>query len=145
MFSKEEAAAIRKDFWVSFGKSFPRKWLLYRTKIKGFEFKFDAGRKHLLVALDIATGDEGKDELLYEQMLSLKGILEEALPDIIFDPSYILDNGKHVHRIYCPYPNKFSIYNKNSWMEAFPFMLNTMENFETVFYDFEDHIRSADL
>ena len=40
MFSKEEAAKIKKEFWTSFGKSFPKKWILYDTKIKDFAFKF---------------------------------------------------------------------------------------------------------
>ena len=34
MFNREESAKIRQEFWTSFGKSFPRKWLLYNTKIK---------------------------------------------------------------------------------------------------------------
>jgi len=42
MFSKEEAAQLRKDFWIAFGKSFPRKWLKYNTQIKGFSFNFVA-------------------------------------------------------------------------------------------------------
>ena len=33
MFNREESAKIRQEFWTSFGKSFPRKWLLYNTKI----------------------------------------------------------------------------------------------------------------
>ena len=53
MFSKEAAAQLRKLFWTSFGKSFPRKWLLYNTKIKGVSFKFVADRKKALVCLDI--------------------------------------------------------------------------------------------
>ena len=40
MFSKQEAQELKKEFWIAFGKSFPRKWLLYDTKIKDFSFKF---------------------------------------------------------------------------------------------------------
>ncbi|MEG2117840.1 MAG: DUF4268 domain-containing protein, partial [Clostridia bacterium] len=28
MFSKQEAQELKKEFWIAFGKSFPRKWLL---------------------------------------------------------------------------------------------------------------------
>jgi len=45
MFSKEEAALLRKEFWTSFGKSFPKKWILYNTQVKGFSLKFVADRK----------------------------------------------------------------------------------------------------
>ncbi|MDX1317154.1 MAG: DUF4268 domain-containing protein, partial [Xanthomarina gelatinilytica] len=40
MFSKEESRLLKQEFWTSFGKSFPRKWLLYDTKTKGLSFKF---------------------------------------------------------------------------------------------------------
>lgn len=145
MFSKEEAASLRKRFWVSFGKSFPRKWLLYRTKIKGFEFKFDADRKHLRVALDINSGDSVKDELLYEQMLSLRKLMESEIPDVVFDESYRLESGIDVFRIYCDYSSKFSIYNPATWADAYQFMLDRMNRFELFFYEYEDHIRAADL
>ncbi|MGB0776475.1 MAG: DUF4268 domain-containing protein [Flavobacteriaceae bacterium] len=145
MFSKEEAASLRKRFWVSFGKSFPRKWLLYRTKIKGFEFKFDAGRKHLRVALDINSGNSAKDELLYEQMLSLRKLMESEIPDVFFDERYRLESGIDIFRIYCDYPSKFSIYNPDTWADAYQFMLDRMNRFELFFYEYEDHIRAADL
>ena len=34
MYSKEESSKLREEFWTSFGKSFPRKWILYRTGVK---------------------------------------------------------------------------------------------------------------
>jgi hypothetical protein len=50
IFSKEEAANLKKEFWTAFGKSFPKKWLLYDTKIKDFSFKFYADNKKLEVS-----------------------------------------------------------------------------------------------
>jgi hypothetical protein len=75
MFSKEAATQLREEFWTSFGKSFPRKWLLYNTKIKGFTFKFQAGKKNASVCLDIEHVDEIANELLFDQMLSLRVLL----------------------------------------------------------------------
>jgi len=72
MFSKEESARLRKEFWTSFGKSFPRKWLLYNTKIKGVAFKFQADRKKASVCLDFEHPEEIANELLYDQLVSLK-------------------------------------------------------------------------
>ena len=67
MFSKQEAQQLKKDFWIAFGKSFPRKWLLYDTKIKDFSFKFYADNKKAEVSIDIEMKDEvgefDKDEL----------------------------------------------------------------------------------
>lgn len=146
MFSKEEAATLRKDFWISYGKSFPRKWLLYNTKIKGFSFKFYADSKTALVVLDIEPNSETKRELLYEQVVALKTILtEEFLPEIIFDQQYILENGKQISRVYVQLDSKFSIYNKDTWGSAYSFFNTSMEQFELWFYEYEDFIKQADI
>lgn len=144
MFSKEAAAQLRKEFWTSFGKSFPRKWLLYNTQIKGFSFKFQANRKQALVCLDIEHPDDIANQLLYDQLLSLKIILEsEYLSEIIFDETYELENGKIIRRIYVPFNEKFSIHNKNTWRNCYEFFVATMTQFELFFYEFEDFIKQA--
>ena len=143
MFSKEEASLIRQEFWTSFGKSFPRKWLLYNTKIKGFNFKFEASRKKAMVCLDISHPDEIANELLYNQMLSLKKLLESDLPTVIYDDSFELDTGKRIHRIYVPLEEKFSVYNKNTWRSCYEFFVETMPTFESFFYEYEDIIEQA--
>lgn len=142
MFSKEEAALLRKQFWTSFGKSFPRKWLLYNTKIKGIAFKFVADRKKAMVCLDLENPDELINLLYFDQMLSLKTLLENELPEVIFDDSYQLQNGKEIHRIYVPYDKKFSIHNKNTWRECYEFYVETMNTFELFYYEYEDVIKN---
>ena len=144
MFSKEESAQLRKEFWTSFGKSFPRKWLLYNTKIKGFNFKFAADKKQALVCLDIESTYKTKNELLYLQVLELKNILsEDYLPDVIFEELYVLDNGKIIHRIYVEYNGSFNIHDKNTWQNVFVFFKEAMNQFEE-FYDlYEDFIKQA--
>ena len=143
MFSKEEAAQLRKLFWTSFGKSFPKKWLLYNTKIKGFAFKFMADRKKAMVCLDIEHPEEIANELLFDQMLSLKTLLENEMPEVIFDNSYELESGKLIHRIYVPFEQKFSIYNKNTWRDCYEFFVDEMSKFELFFYEYEDFIKQA--
>jgi len=144
MFSKEAASQLRKDFWIAFGKSFPRKWLLYNTQIKGFSFKFVAEQKKAMVALDIEHLDEIYNELLFEQIQSLKNILtQEYISDLIFDNHYELDSGKIIKRIFVLFPNKFSIYNKDSWQECFEFFVEKMEQLELFFYEYEDYIKQA--
>ncbi|WP_288956526.1 DUF4268 domain-containing protein [uncultured Polaribacter sp.] len=142
MFSKEEAAKLRKEFWTSFGKSFPRKWLLYNTKIKGLSFKFVADRKKAAVCLDIETPDELVNLLYYDQMISLKTLLENELPEVIFDDGYQLENGKQIHRIYVPFDGKFSIHNKNTWRDCYEFYVETMNAFELFYYEYEDVIKN---
>lgn len=144
MFSREEAASIRKEFWVSYGKSFPRKWVLYNTKIKDFSFKFVAERKMAAVVLDIETSDVDQRELLFEQLISLKKILEtEYLPNVIFDKDYYLENGKHISRVYVLFDEKFSIYNKATWSNCYTFFNETMHQFELFWYEYQDYIEQA--
>ena len=142
MFSKEESARLRKEFWTSFGKSFPRKWLLYNTKIKGVAFKFLADRKKAMVCFDFENPDELTNLMYYDQMLSLKSLLENEIPEVIFDNNYELENGKVIHRIYIPHQQKFSIYNKNTWRDCYEFFYETMSKFELFFLEYEDFIKS---
>ena len=142
MFSKEESAKLRKEFWTSFGKSFPKKWLLYNTKIKGFSFKFVADRKKAMVCLDIENPEELINLLYFDKMTSLKSLLENELPKIIFNDDYELESGKKIHRIYVPFEEKFSVYNKNTWRDCFEFFMETMPKFETFFFEYEDVIKN---
>jgi hypothetical protein len=145
MFSKEESAKIRKEFWTSFGKSFPKKWLLYNTNIKGFTFKFVADRKKALICLDFEHPDEIANELLYDQLLALKNILiSEYLPNVIYDDAYELAaSGKIIRRIYVNHEVKFSIHNKNTWRDCYEFFVENMTKFEVFFYEYEDIIKQA--
>lgn len=144
MFSKAESAKLRQEFWTSFGKSFPRKWILYNTKIKGFSFKFFADRSKAFVVVDIEHKDATVNEILYEQLLTLRSILvEEYLPEVQFDHQYQLDSGKIIARIYVVHQEKFSIYNKNTWRNCYEFFNTAMSKFELFFLEYEDYIRQA--
>jgi hypothetical protein len=142
MFNKDVSEKLRKEFWTSFGKSFPRKWLLYNTKVKGIAFKFQADRKKACVCLDFENPDEVANLLYYDQLLSLKTLLiENYLPDVIFDDAYVLDNGKIIQRIYIPFEEKFSIHNKNTWQKCYEFFVASMAEFEVFYYEYETVIK----
>ena len=141
MFSKEESTSLRKEFWTCFGKSFPRKWVLYNTKIKGLSFKFVANRKNAMICLDIENPDKMANKILFEKIPSLQTILkEEYLSEVIFDDSYRLENEKIIHRIYINHKDKFSIYNKNTWSSCYNFYVEVMPKFELFFLEYKDII-----
>lgn len=142
MFSKDESRKLREEFWISFGKSFPRKWILYNTKIKGFSFKFHFDTKKALVALDIE--DDLENRISYwEKLLSLKTILQtDYLPQAVFEETYYLENGKEISRVYAPLTAKVSIHNKNTWQDVMVFFNETMSGFEAFFEDFKDVIKA---
>lgn len=144
MYSREESALLRKEFWVSFGKSFPRKWVLYNTKIKDFGFKFVADTKKAAVVLDIESSTEEQRILLYEQVLALKNIIvSEYLPEAVFDQDFYLENGKCISRITVHFNEKFSIHNKNTWQACYEFFVETMSQFELFWFEYEDYIKQA--
>ncbi|RCW92375.1 DUF4268 domain-containing protein [Winogradskyella arenosi] len=141
MFSKEESRLLRQEFWISFGKSFPRKWVLYDTKIKGFSFKFHFDTKSALIALDIEDDLENRINY-WEKLTALKGILKnDYLPGAIFEEAYILENGKEISRIYLPLEQKVSIHNKNTWQEVMLFFNENMDLFESFFHEYSEIIK----
>ncbi len=142
MFSKHEAQQIRKEFWIAFGKSFPRKWILYNTKIKDFSFKFNADPKKAEVSLDIEMADELFRNAYFEKMWSLESLLEEEVGPVQKDEFYTLENGKVIARFWMTKEN-VSIYNKNTWREIFEFFVEKMDGFERVFYEYEDFIKDV--
>ncbi len=142
MFSKEESARIRREFWTSFGKSFPRKWLLYNTKIKDLSLKFYADRKTAAVMIDIEMKDEFLRKAYYKKFLSLKNIFLQEIPGLIFEKNFILDNAKVISRIYLSIDKKVSIHNKDSWGDIYNFFYTNMDKLEQLFLEYEDFIKS---
>lgn len=141
MFSKEESRQLRQTFWTSFGKSFPRKWILYDTKIKGMSFKFHFDTKSAMVSIDLEDDLENRISI-WEKLEALKTILLDAyLQDAIFEEEHFLDNGKEISRVYVPLNQKVSIHNKNTWQEVMVFLNTTMDRFEVFFEDYQDVIK----
>ena len=141
MFSKEESKRIRQEFWTSFGKAYPRKWLLYNTKIKDVSLKFTFTTKKAEVSIDIEPWDDLIREYYYDKLVSLKNLLTtDYIADIIYDPTYELDNGKIISRIYCQL-HEVSIHNKNSWRQTMEFLYTQMDLLEAFFIEYKDFIK----
>lgn len=142
MFSKEESRQIRQEFWTSFGKSFPRKWILYNTKIKGLSFKFHFDTKKALVALDLETDLENRIKF-WEKLIALKSIIKtDFLPEAIFEEEYVLENGKEISRIYVALNENVSIHDKSTWRSTMNFFNDTMILFESFFDTYKEIIDS---
>ncbi len=141
MFSKKESKLLREQFWISFGKSFPRKWILHNTKIKGVSLKFHFDVQRAIVAMDIEDLQEEKHTELWDKLYALRGIiLSEYLPDIMFEKAYILENNKEITRIYIQKDN-VSIHNKQTWEETMIFFKEKMLQMEAFFVEYRDILR----
>lgn len=142
MFSKEESKKLRQDFWISFGKSYPKKWILYDTKIKDFSLKFHFDTSKAMVSIDIESKDLENRIELWEKLISLKSVLQENyIPNITFEEYTYLQNQTEISRIYIEKEN-VSIHNKNTWQETMIFLNKNMIQFEAFFRDFEDMLNS---
>ncbi|WP_424493403.1 DUF4268 domain-containing protein [Salinimicrobium sp. GXAS 041] len=140
MYSREESKKIRQEFWISFGKNYPRKWLLYNTRIKDLSLKFDFTRKYAEVAIESTSSDEVFREYYYEKIQSLQSILkEDFLPEIMFDKEYELENGKVISRAFLQREN-VNIHNKNDWPRVQEWLASKMDLLESFFIEYRDFI-----
>lgn len=142
MFSREESKKIRQEFWTSFGKEFPHKWLLYNTKMKEIQLKFTFSRKIAQVSLDILDEDEMIRAYYFEKMQSLENVLKsEYLPEATLEEFYELPEGKIISRVYVEMHN-VSIHNRKDWPEVKKFLASNMLQLEEFFEDFSDFIKN---
>lgn len=145
MYSKEESIRIKKEFWTQFAEVYPRKWLLYNTKIKDVSFKFFVDNKKAQVLLDIEPREDEKRKIYFEKIESLKTILqEEYLSEVILERNFYLESGKIISRAWVE-TDGISINNKATWPQIFDFFYENMDAFERFFYENEDYIKDLEI
>lgn len=142
MFSREEAKRVREDFWTNFGKEYPRKWVLYDTKIKDIQLKFTFTNEKAIVSLDITSPDEIIRAYYFEKMQALQNILlTEYLPDAEYEANYELPEGKSISRIFVEI-KRVNIYRKTDWPLVQEFLYDRMDLLERFFLEYRDIIDS---
>lgn len=145
MYSKEESQKIKKEFWTEFASVYPRKWILYDTKIKDFSFKFYVDNKKAQVLIDIEPRDDEKRKIYFEKIESLKTILiEEYNLEAVFDRNYHLETGKIISRIWIE-KKGISLNNRDTWQSIFDFFYDNMDALERFFYENEDYIKDLEM
>ncbi|MFZ1529152.1 MAG: DUF4268 domain-containing protein [Ferruginibacter sp.] len=87
MYSKEQASAIRQEFWTALGKYLSPipgahaekiNWINYKTGVKGIHFKMDADNKNASVRIDISSQHVEQRNRFYDIFLTLKTELEQG-------------------------------------------------------------------
>ncbi len=87
MYSRQEASLIRKKFWTSFGQYMRLvngangetiNWLNYKTGIRHIYFRMDANHSDVSIAIELRHTDTALQQHCYEQLLQLKGILNQT-------------------------------------------------------------------
>ncbi len=141
MYSKEEAQKLKREFWIDFADKYPRKWLLYDTKIKDFSFKFYVDNKKAQVLIDIEHRSDDKRIAYFEKLESLKNILEEEfVKDLVFEKNFVLENGKSISRIWIEQLD-VSVSNRKYWDEIFYFFNEKMNALENFYKEYDAYIQ----
>ncbi|PRZ27902.1 DUF4268 domain-containing protein [Flavobacterium granuli] len=144
MYSKEETQKLKREFWVTFAEKYPRKWLLYDTKIKDFSFKFYVDNKKAQVLIDIEQRSDDKRNAYFDKIEALKNILEEEfIKDLVFERNYILENGKTISRIWIERLG-VSVSNRSYWDEIFDFYNEKMNALELFYSEYDEFIKDID-
>jgi hypothetical protein len=144
MYSKEETQKLKREFWVTFADKYPRKWVLYDTKIKDFSFKFYVDNKKALVLIDIEHRSDEKRIAYFEKLEALKNILEEEfIKDLVFEKEFVLENGKTISRIWVE-KLEVSVSNRKYWDEIFDFYNEKMNSLELFYKEYDDFIKDID-
>ena len=145
MYSKEETQRLKREFWIEFADKYPRKWVLYDTKIKDFSFKFYVDNKKAQVLIDIEHRNDNIRNIYFEKLESLKNILEnEFVKDLVFEKNFTLENGKTISRIWVE-KTGVSVSNKKYWDEIFDFYYDKMHALEMFFLEYGDYIRDLEI
>ncbi len=144
MYSREETQRLKQEFWIAFAENYPRKWILYDTKIKDFSFKFYVDNKKAQVLIDIEHKNEIKRIQYFEKLESFKNILEQDyISDLIFEKEYVLENGKTISRIWIEKLN-ISVNDKNHWDEIFDFFNEKMNSLEYFYLEYSEIIKDIE-
>lgn len=141
MYSKEETQRLKREFWVTFAEKYPRKWVLYDTKIKDFSFKFFVDNKKAQVLIDIEHRNNEKRTAYFEKLEALKNILEEEfISDLVFEKDYVLENGKTISRIWVE-KSGVGYSNRNHWDTIFDFYYEKMDALERFYLEYDEFIK----
>ncbi len=144
MYSREETQKLKREFWVTFAEKYPRKWVLYDTKIKDFSFKFYVDNKKAQVLIDIEHRNDELRTGYFEKLEALKTILdEEFIKDLVFERNYVLENGKTISRIWIE-KLEVSVSNRNYWDDIFSFYNQNMNALELFYSEYDDFIKDVD-
>ena len=144
MYSKEESQKIKREFWVAFAEKYPRKWVLYDTKIKDFSFKFYVDNKKAQVLIDIEPRNDEKRNAYFEKLEALKNILEEEfIKDLVFEKNYTLESGKTISRIWIEIQG-VGFSNRNNWNTIFDFFSEKMNALEMFYLEYDEFIKDVE-
>ncbi|SDC12456.1 DUF4268 domain-containing protein [Niabella drilacis] len=124
MYSKNEAALIKKEFWTSLGTYLKPvlsangqkvNWVNYKTGIKGIYFRTDVTKREASVAVELTHPGEEKRTAAFDKLVSLKAVFSEmAGGDWLWQRAVYDEEGRPVSKILIR-KEPVNIFNRNDW------------------------------
>ena len=154
MYKYSELKQLKTDFWNGFAdycNTIPRlaqrkqKFMLYNTRLKGTELKFDVERHSVSVVLEINHTDYERRIELFEHFKACRLLFEEAFEglEMMYEPFFKLETGKEVCRIYVSFPPQttgttndaetIDFHRRTDWPKFYQFMARNMMRLERIF------------
>ncbi len=144
MYSKQENQRLKQEFWVTFAEKYPRKWMLYDTKIKDFSFKFFVDNTKAQVLIDIEHRNDEKRLAYFEKIQALKNILEEEfIANLVYHKNFTLENGKTISRIWVEKLG-ITVSNRSNWNDIYDFFNEKMAALEEFYREYDEFIKDID-
>lgn len=144
MYSKQENQRLKQEFWIAFAEKYPRKWVLYDTKIKDFSFKFFVDNTKAQVSIDIELKNDVKRLAYFGKVVALKNILEdEFIKELVYQKNYTLENGKTTSRIWVELLG-ITVSNRQYWDTIFDFFNEKMNALELFYAEYDEFIKDID-
>lgn len=135
MYSKHEAAQLKKDFWTVFGgymRPVPSaegdkiSWVNYKTGEKNIFFRMHVDDKIAIVAIELTHKEAGVQELYFQQFLQLKPLLiKSAGKSWTWQLLTNNDSGQIVSRIETTL-QPISVFKKEDWPQLISFFKKNM-------------------
>jgi len=130
MYSREEAAKLKQQFWITFGqymKPVPSAsgstvhWVNYRTGVKNIFFKMDVTNKKAVIAIQLTHTDDGIRHLIFEQFEAFKSMLSNTVnEEWDWFKDLTDDYGKTISQISTEHVN-VSVFNQQHWPDLISF------------------------
>jgi hypothetical protein len=114
-----------------------KKWILYNTKIKGIELKFDATRDGAYVIMEFNHRSLSRRRQMFEIMEKYRVVFDKYFADAIWQADYEKPCGTIVSRIY-RHMGGLDIHKREQWPDFYPFLSKEMVHLERGFSEMKD-------
>jgi hypothetical protein len=150
MYSKQEAAQLRQEFWTTFGQYMSPvlsaegekiNWVNYKTGEKNIQFRMQADNKKAAISIALTHKDKDIQQLYFEQFIELKKFFIEAVgEEWLWNLHTVDEYGRTVSSIYTEKAG-VSVFKKEDWPELISFFKQRIVALDTfwsnVKYSFE--------